>query len=224
MKSRSFEDSADRQAGLLSEKRVFLKSGSETRFVRIRARDQILAWIGGFTLVAWTVAATALLAVQYVQGNATREQAAEDRAVYETRITALASERDRRHKEALAAQEQFATLLSQLSTLQDRIFEAELTAAERTDETESLKARLRTAQSALDNTSRQLASLSEGAETGAPSVPNATLTVMTDAISDMATERDALAQKLSDARDRDCGPETDRAPRRRAGRSHFPEA
>lgn len=199
MKSRSFGDSAGRRSSFLSEKRVYLKSGEETRFVRLGARDQVLAWVGGFLLVSWTVAATALLTVQFVQGNASREQAAEDRAVYETRITALAAERDRRHKEALAAQEQFATLLSQLSSLQDRIFEAELTAAEKTDETQSLMRRLRTAQTALDNTSRQLAAVSDASAPVPAGMPDATLAVMTEALGDMAEERETLAKKLSEA-------------------------
>lgn len=198
MKSRSFEDSAGRQSGFLCEKRVYLKAGGETRFVRLRARDQVLAWTGGFLLVGWTVAATALATVQFVNGSATQEQAEADRAIYETRITALAAERDRRHKEALAAQEQFSTLLSQLSSLQDRIFEAELVAAEKVDEADSLKERLHTAQAALDNTSRQLALATEGADPAAAGIPDATLTVMTEALGDMADERDALLAQLGE--------------------------
>lgn len=202
MKSRSFEDAARQRSGLFCEKRVYLKSGDTTRFVRLGPWEQVLAWTGGIVLVTWTVAATSLFAVQYVQGNATREQAEEDRAVYETRVTALAAERDRRHKEAVAAQEQFGTLLSQLSTLQDRIFEAELAASEKTEEARTLQARLKTTQTALESATRQLtvATASEDTQTPAPSgIPNATLTVMTDALSDMSEEREKLAQELVNA-------------------------
>lgn len=202
MKSRSFEDSAERRSGFLSEKRIYLKSGGETRFVRLRTRDQLLACTAGVLMLGWTVAATALATVQFVNGPATQEQAAEDRAVYETRVTALAAERDRRHKEALAAQEQFATLLSQLSSLQDRIFEAELLATEKTDEVASLTERLHTARSALDSATRQLAMVTDGTAPEGGALPDATLSIMTEALGDMATERDGCLPRSPKPRPR----------------------
>ncbi len=195
MKTTSFGNAPAKRSGLLSEKRIFMKSDDGTRFVRLRSRDQVLAWAGGIMLVGWTVTATALLTVQFVQGTDSREQAEADRAVYETRINALASERDRRHMEALAAQEQFATLLGQLSTLQTRIFDAELAAKEKSDETEALRQQLRTAQAGLDNATDRLAALEKGE--AADAADDAALALMTGALGDMAEERQALADQLA---------------------------
>ncbi|WP_255471605.1 DUF5930 domain-containing protein [Poseidonocella sp. HB161398] len=196
MKTLNLENASRQQrSGLFSEKRIFLKSDGGTRFVRLRSRDQVLAWAGGIMLVGWSVTATALVTVQFLQGAATREQAEADRAVYETRINALAAERDSRHMEALAAQEQFATLLGQLSTLQTRIFDAELAAKEKSDETEMLRQKLRTAQAGLDNATERLASMEKGE--AADAADNAAIALMTNALGDMAEERQALADQLS---------------------------
>ncbi|WP_172329330.1 DUF5930 domain-containing protein [Mangrovicoccus sp. HB161399] len=195
MKTLGFENAPGKRSGLFSEKRIFLKSDDGTRFVRLRSRDQILAWAGGIMLVGWTVTATALVTVQFAQGTASREQAAADRQVYETRINALAAERDRRHMEALAAQDQFATLLGQLSTLQTRIFDAELSAKEKSDETEMLRQQLRTAQAGLDNATDRLAALEKGE--AADAADDAALALMTGALGDMAEERQALADQLA---------------------------
>ncbi|WP_108260635.1 DUF5930 domain-containing protein [Mangrovicoccus ximenensis] len=194
MKTRGFESASGKRSGLFSEKRIFLKSDDGTRFVRLRSRDQILAWAGGVMLVGWTVTATALVTVQFVQGGDSRAQAAADREVYESRINALASERDRRHMEALAAQDQFATLLGQLSTLQTRIFDAELAAKEKSDETDMLRQQLRTAQAGLDNATERLAALETGE--AADAADDAALALMTGALGDMAEERQALADQL----------------------------
>ncbi|MBE3637699.1 DUF5930 domain-containing protein [Mangrovicoccus algicola] len=195
MKSLSFEAAPRERTGPFAEKRIFLKSGAGTRFVRLKTRDQVLAWAGGVMLVGWTVTATALVTVQFMQGGAAREQAEADRAVYETRINALASERDRRHMEALAAQEQFATLLDQLSGLQTRIFDAELAQKEKTDEADMLRTQLRAAQGELDSASQRLAALEQGEASDA--ADNAALALMTDALGDMAEERQALADQLA---------------------------
>ncbi|MEM8555251.1 MAG: DUF5930 domain-containing protein [Pseudomonadota bacterium] len=190
------------RAGLLSEKRVFMKSAEGTRFVRLSARDQVLAWLGGFALVGWTVAATALVIVQFIDGNATREQAAEDRAVYETRVRALAAERDRRHMEALEAQNQFASLLDQLEDLQGRIFTAEITAAEKTAEAKTLADQLNRVSSERDAALAQVAALDtlDGAPKSAQGedLDRATLAVLTDTLDALTQERAELETALTE--------------------------
>ena len=191
MKALSSEDASRRRSGIFSEKRIFVKTDAGTRFVRLRGREQVLAVAGCTLLVGWAVAATALLTVQAVEGKASREQAVADRAVYETRVNALAADRDRRHQEALAAQERFATLLSQLSTLQGRIFDAELAAKERSDEVAVLRDQLASAQAALDVQSRAHTGAGDGSS-------DAALALVTGALSDMSEERSQLTARLAE--------------------------
>ena len=42
------------------ERRVFLKSDTDTRFIRLRPGTQLIAYAGGALLVAWAIVATAI--------------------------------------------------------------------------------------------------------------------------------------------------------------------
>ncbi|NOR32892.1 MAG: M23 family peptidase, partial [Sulfitobacter sp.] len=52
------------------ERRVFLKSDSDTRFIRLRPATQLFAFAGCSALVAWAIIATAILLMDSIgSGN-----------------------------------------------------------------------------------------------------------------------------------------------------------
>ncbi|WP_372612150.1 DUF5930 domain-containing protein [Aquicoccus sp.] len=108
------------------ERRVFLRSDKDTKFIRLRPHVQIAAAVGSVTLVAWAIVATAILLMDSIGSGNFREQAKRDQRMYEARLNHLASERDARADEALAAQERFNSSLEQISRMQSQLLASEV--------------------------------------------------------------------------------------------------
>lgn len=85
------------------ERRVFLKSDSDTRFIRLSSETQIVAVAGLTVFVSWAIVATAIVLMDSIGSGNFRDQARRDQQVYQERLNALSTERDRRAEEALAA-------------------------------------------------------------------------------------------------------------------------
>ena len=109
----------------IPEKRLFLRTGSETRFVRLSPITQIIAILGSITFIGWSIIATAIVLLDTIGSGNFRDQARRDQAIYEERLNALASERDNRTREALAAQQRFNTALAQVSLMQSELLSSE---------------------------------------------------------------------------------------------------
>ena len=107
------------------ERRLFLRSATDTRFIRLTPGTQLLAFSGGALVVAWAIVATAILLMDSIGSGNFREQAKRDQRTYEMRLNVLASERDTRAGEALAAQERFSSALEQISALQSQLLQSE---------------------------------------------------------------------------------------------------
>jgi murein DD-endopeptidase MepM/ murein hydrolase activator NlpD len=107
------------------ERRVFLKSDTDTRFIRLRPETQLLAFAGGSLLVAWAIVATSILLMDSIGAGNFREQAKRDQTTYQARLNDLARQRDHRAAEALAAQERFNAALEQISKMQSELLESE---------------------------------------------------------------------------------------------------
>lgn len=110
---------------LFPEKRIFVKSNEGTRFFRIGPRQHLLAGIGAFALVTWSVAATSFLVFELVQGGQ-RDAATGERMAYEQRVEDLAAQRDAQRVAALEAQVAYEGAISELGAYQDRVLNAEL--------------------------------------------------------------------------------------------------
>ncbi|MGV6810646.1 MAG: DUF5930 domain-containing protein [Brevirhabdus sp.] len=109
----------------LPEQRLFLRSDSETRFIRLTAMTQAGILFGGALVTGWTILATSILLIDsFTSGNA-REQAAREQRLYEARINALSAERDERATEAANAQQRFNLALSEVSKMQSRLLASE---------------------------------------------------------------------------------------------------
>ena len=107
------------------EQRLFLKSDTETRFVRLRPVTQILGLAGGTLALAWTIVATALIMMDSIGAGSAREQSFRRQAMYEARLNDLSADRDLRAEEAARAQERFNIALEQVSEMQERLLASE---------------------------------------------------------------------------------------------------
>lgn len=109
----------------LPEQRLFLKSDTETRFIRLRPATQAIALTGGTFLLAWTIVATAVMLMDSIGAGSSREQALMQQGLYEQRLNALSTDRDLRAEEAAHAQERFNLALDQVSDMQARLLASE---------------------------------------------------------------------------------------------------
>ncbi|MBY5989038.1 Murein DD-endopeptidase MepM [Roseovarius sp. THAF27] len=107
------------------ERRVFLRSDTDTRFIRLRPATQLVAFLGASAIVAWAIIATAVLVMDSIGSGNFREQAKRDQRTYEARLNALEDERDKRAEEALAAQNRFNSALEQISVMQTELLSSE---------------------------------------------------------------------------------------------------
>lgn len=107
------------------EQRLFLKSDTETRFIRLRPATQAIAVVVGGLALAWTILATAILLFDSISAGSSRDQVQRQQTLYEERLNALSLDRDQRVEEALRAQERFNLALAQVASMQARLLASE---------------------------------------------------------------------------------------------------
>ncbi len=125
------------------ERRVFLRSETDTRFIRLKPATQVMAFAGTCLFVGWTIIATAILLMDSIGAGNFRDQARRDQRAYEIRLNALASERDSRSAEAVAAQDRFNAALTQISLMQTELLTSETRRRELETGIEVIQATLR---------------------------------------------------------------------------------
>jgi murein DD-endopeptidase MepM/ murein hydrolase activator NlpD len=183
----------------LPERRLFLKSDTETRFIRLRPMTQAIA-IGVTGLVfSWTVLATAILLLDGIGAGSSRDQTLRQQALFEDRLSLLSSDRDQRADEAARAQDRFNLALQQVSLMQ-----AELLASE--DRRRELETGVDVIHSTLSRTiaerdaardALQEYELAANGNAGTSDMGRArdavaTVELLTDALGDIAVERDQM--------------------------------
>lgn len=109
----------------LPEQRLFLRSDTDTRFIRLKSGTQFLALAGSAVIIGWSIIATAILLMDSIGAGTVREQARRDLANYEMRLNQISAERDARAAEAQAAQERFSAALDQVSVMQSELLISE---------------------------------------------------------------------------------------------------
>jgi len=107
------------------EQRLFLKSDTETRFIRLRPVTQAVAVVVGGLALAWTILATAILLLDSISAGSSREQVMRQQALYEERMNLLSADRDLRANEAASAQDRFNLALEQVAAMQGRLLASE---------------------------------------------------------------------------------------------------
>ena len=76
------------------ERRLFLKSDTDTRFIRLRSETQAIAFAGGSLIIAWAIVATAVVIMDSIGAGNFREQAKRDRDTYQMRLNGIAAARE----------------------------------------------------------------------------------------------------------------------------------
>ena len=189
------------------ERRVFLRSDTDTRFIRLRPGSQLLAFAGASAIVAWAIIATAILVMDSIGAGNFREQAKRDQRTYEMRLNALSSERDKRAEEAVAAQERFNSALKQISVMQSELLASETRRRELETGIEVIQSTLRTAMNEREtarNKAEQLALALEnntgsGLSGDGKTTTDGTLNVLAAALQDTARERDQIREDAQTA-------------------------
>lgn len=189
------------------ERRLFLRSDTDTRFIRLRPMTQVLAFGGSAAIVAWTIVATAILLMDSIGSGNFREQAKREQETYEQRLNALSGERNTRTEEALAAQDRFNAALGQIALMQSQILESETRRRELETGIEVIQSTLRRTMTERD-TARALSEALQGngAQGGvAMAADGGAMDFLTEALAETAAQRDQViadaAQALQAAED-----------------------
>jgi murein DD-endopeptidase MepM/ murein hydrolase activator NlpD len=186
------------------EKRLFLKSDHDTRFIRLSPVVQALGTVAGIAVFAWTVVASAIILMDSIGAGDARQQAQRQQALYEARLQALSADRDRRADEATRAQERFALALQEVSAMQARLLASEEARKELETGIDVIQATLRrtikerdAAQAEAQQLEATLRRETGSGRTGEVRMADAVATVgiLTDALAGAAVERDAMQDK-----------------------------
>ncbi|MEO0485061.1 MAG: M23 family metallopeptidase [Pseudomonadota bacterium] len=189
------------------EKRLFLRTDTETRFVRLGPGTQMAGWVGSIGIVSWAIVATAIILMDSIGAGNFREQAKREQAVYEDRLNALAEQRDARAMEARAAQDRFGTALDQISAMQSELLANESRRKELERGLVAVKAALATAVAERDAAALShdslVASLEENgavsSEAARAQDVERTLSFLADALATTAEERDTKEDAAAEA-------------------------
>lgn len=187
------------------ERRVFLKSDADTRFIRLRPETQLIAVTGGALLIAWTIVATAVLLMDSIGSGNFREQAKRDQSTYKARLNDLSAQRDHRAAEALTTQQRFNAALDQISVMQSELLESETRRHELETGIDVIQKTLRDTMRDREEARKALAALqTENADgTGenvlAASVSDAPVDFLTEELARTAAERDQVVADAQEA-------------------------
>ncbi len=185
------------------ERRLFLRSDSETRFIRLRPATQLFATAGGAAIVAWTIIATAILLMDTIGSGNYREQALRDQLTYQVSLNDMATQRDLRESEALAAQNRFNAALARVSDMQTELLKAEARNRELETGIDVIQTTLRRTIRERDEVRAELAVATAPEASGErpelPAYAEDTLAFLSSALSDTAMERDKIDADAQDA-------------------------
>lgn len=187
------------------ERRLFLKSDTDTRFIRLKSSTQFVAFAGSALVVSWAIVATAIILMDSIGSGNFREQAKRDQRTYEARLNDLSGQRDARADEALAAQERFNAALAQISVMQSQLLNSETRRHELETGIEVIQATLRGTMKDRSAFENRLADLEQQIEEGGTALASAGDTTgapvgfLADALARTAAERDQVIADAEDA-------------------------
>lgn len=176
----------------LPERRGFLRTDADTRFTRLSSGAQLGAIAGSSALVAWTIVATAIVAMDGIGSGSVRDQAQREQATYEARLEALSLERDVRSREARGATERFDEAMGHLGRMQTALLASQTRIRELEGAFEIASAHTRAARGALADAQSRLAGIETG-DGGAIGADGGTVDVLLAALDDTTAERDRLS-------------------------------
>lgn len=191
----------------LPEQRLFLKSETSTRFVRLRPVPQAFMLAAGAAVFGWSVIASSMLFIDGISSGSAADQTALSRSAFEQRLDQLSEERNNRSAEALTAQNRFQLALSEVSAMQSTLLASEERRRELETGIEVIQRTLRRTMKERDEARLALADVenTQGGN-GKPS-PTAraaemgvTVDMLTAALNSTADQRDSAGRDAEDAR------------------------
>ena len=180
---------------LFPERRIFLKSDSDTRFIRLKPEMQLVAYTGVAAIVGWTIVATAIVVMDTIGASNFRDQAKLDQQLFQDRLNAISDERDMRAAEAVAAQERFNTALAQISRMQSELLASETRRDELATGIDVIQSTLRDTMQDREAARNALAALQEETSEETSRVASSSpepLNFMSEALEATAVERDRI--------------------------------
>ncbi|SPF80403.1 M23 family metallopeptidase [Pseudoprimorskyibacter insulae] len=190
---------------LFPERRLFLRSDTDTRFIRLRSETQAVAFLTASFVVAWAIIATAVLLMDSIGAGNYREQAKRDLETYQMRLNDLSQERDSRAAEAVASQERFNSALGQISVMQTELLRSETQRKELETGLDVVQSTLRDVMKKRQSLDTELASLKDQIQGGSAgtAIANAasdeTIDIMANVLAETAAERDKVIADAKDA-------------------------
>jgi murein DD-endopeptidase MepM/ murein hydrolase activator NlpD len=190
---------------MFPERRVFLKSDTDTRFIRVRPMMQLVAFTGSSMLVAWAIVATAIILMDSIGSGNFREQAKRDQRTYQSRLNEISSQRDSRAVEAVAAQNRFNAALAQISVMQSELLNSETHRRELETGIEVIQLTLRGTMKDRELARGQVAELQSQVNSGeaatslASAGGSAPMDFIAEALAKTAAERDKVVRDAQDA-------------------------
>ena len=187
---------------------MFLRSDTETKFIRLAPSTQLMGWVGSIAVFAWAIITTAVLLMDNIGSGNVRDQVKREQISYETRLNALSVERDKRAQEAEMAHQRFSVALEQISEMQSALLASEDRRAELEKGIDVIQSTLRHTMIDRDEARQEVAALSvelngteDNGKTAAGRVDDAVGTVdfLTSALQTTAAERDKIATDAQDA-------------------------
>ncbi|MEM1066625.1 MAG: DUF5930 domain-containing protein, partial [Pseudomonadota bacterium] len=193
---------------IFPEQRVFLRSDTDTRFIRLTPTTQAIAVGGSAMVLGWTILASAILLMSGLGAGNLRDQAQREQMLYQDRLNALSVERDARAADASAAHDRFTLALAEISEMQTRLLASEERRKELETGIATLRATLRTAMAERDQqaaeTERLTAALAETTDAAMPETRRlaeleATVDFLNTALTGTAEDRDDIVANTAEA-------------------------
>ena len=190
----------------LPEQRLFLKSDTTTRFVRLRPLTQAVSLAVGSLAVGWFILASAILLMDFINAGSSRDQVLRQSSLFEQRLNDLSNDRDLRVAEAASAQQRFNIALRQVSAMQERLLASETRLRELETGVDVIQATLRRTIQERDNARVELAQATAALNQKPGSTPTevnsardvaATLGLMASALTETAKDRDAQVNRVA---------------------------
>ena len=194
--------------GYFPEQRLFLKSETTTRFIRLRPLTLAVGTTMAVVALAWIIFATSILLMDAISSGSSRVQIQRQTALYEQRLNALSTDRDLRVAEAAGAQDRFNLALAQVSAMQGRLLSAEDSRRELETGIDviqnTLRRTLQERDQARTESSRMTLALAQQSgvthsDVGRIRDTEMTLDLVASALSDTARERDAQVVEVAKA-------------------------
>lgn len=192
----------------LPERRLFLRTDTETRYIRLSSETQIVATVAAAALMGWTILASAILIMDTLGADSAEQQVERSQSDFERRLNTMSAERDARAQEAEAARARFNTALNEVSSMQSKLLTTETRLRELETGIDAMQLTLQTTLSERDNARAAHDALV--AELNAPETQTeadalddmvTTLDDMIVALETLAEERDEIAQTAETSAD-----------------------